>query len=214
MEKSKVAIIIPALNESATIKHIVSSVKKYGVVIVVDDGSTDDTANIAIQEGAFVIIQKNSGYDVAINSGFKKANELKANILITMDADGQHNPLDILQFIQSIEMGNDIVVGIRNYQQRISEKLFSSYTKLRYGIEDPLCGMKAYKSEIYERLGYFDSFHSVGTELMLYGAYSGGRIGQVSLKLNKRTDNPRFGTSFFANYKILRALLKSICRYY
>ena len=74
MDKYRVGIVIPALNESATIVGIVKAVGKYGIPIVIDDGSTDNTAEWALQVGAVVVShEKNQGYDVALNSGFKKA---------------------------------------------------------------------------------------------------------------------------------------------
>ena len=93
MDRSRVAIVIPALNESQTIVGVVAAAADYGVPIVVDDGSTDGTAALSIQAGAVVVShQKNLGYDSALNSGFKKAADLGCEIIVTLDADGQHEP--------------------------------------------------------------------------------------------------------------------------
>ena len=129
MEKCRVGIVIPALNESATITSIVEAVGKYGVPIVVDDGSTDNTASLALGSGAVVVVHEvNRGYDVALNSGFIKAAELGSKIIITVDADGQHDPLLIQQFIDAIELGADVVVGVRSRRQRFAEHLFAWYS--------------------------------------------------------------------------------------
>ena len=68
MENTEIAIVIPAYNESSTIQNLIYSVSKYGIVIVVDDGSTDNTAYLAKIAGANVISQSNKGYDKAISA--------------------------------------------------------------------------------------------------------------------------------------------------
>ena len=82
MDRSRIGIVIPALNESLTIENIVKTVVKYGLPIVVDDGSVDDTSKLAVSAGAVVVSHlQNCGYDCALNSGFKKADELGIEIL-------------------------------------------------------------------------------------------------------------------------------------
>ena len=213
MDKYRVGIVIPALNESATIVGIVKAVGKYGIPIVIDDGSTDNTAEWALQVGAVVVShEKNQGYDVALNSGFKKAAELGAKIIITLDADGQHDPSLIQQFIDAIDSGFDIVVGIRSHRQRFAEHLFAWYTNWRFEVEDPLCGMKAYRSDLYKALGHFDTYGSIGTELTIYAAMKDYRIGQIVFNVRERSGQSRFGQALSGNYKIVRAMILSIWR--
>ena len=120
MDKHRVGIVIPAFNESATISGIVESVSKYGIPIVVDDGSEDNTAELSSKSGAVVTShKKNLGYDEALNSGFKKASEMEVEFIITIDADGQHDPSLIQKFIDTIDSGSDVVVGIRSRRQRL-----------------------------------------------------------------------------------------------
>lgn len=193
-----------------TISRVVKEVKSFGIPIVVDDGSKDDTAELATSSGAVVVSHiRNKGYDSALNSGFVKAEEMGLQVVITLDGDGQHNPALISQFISAIDLGADIVIGIRNYRQRLAENLFSMYTRFRFGIKDPLCGMKAYKIEVYKDLGYFDSYNSIGTELMLYSVLKGCCIQQINFKLIDRCDTPRFGSLAIANWKIFRAMVLS-----
>ena len=213
MEKCRVGIVIPALNESGTIAGIVDAVRKYGIPIVVDDGSTDNTATLALQSGAVVVVhKKNKGYDAALNSGFKKAAELNMKIIVTLDADGQHDPLLIQQFIETIDLGADVVVGIRSRRQRAAEHLFAWYAGLRFGLHDPLCGMKAYRTLVYEELGHFDSYGSVGTELMIFAAKNKYRLEKIAFDVRERRGESRFGHILSANYKIIRAMMFTICR--
>lgn len=211
MGRLRVAIVIPAFNESLTIANIVKSVAKYGTPIVIDDGSTDNTASLALNSGALLVVHEvNKGYDSAINSGFIKAATLGSDIVLTLDADGQHNPLIIQQFIDAIQLGADVVIGIRSRQQRFAEHLFSWYTYLRFGLRDPLCGMKAYRLSVYEALGHFDSYGSIGTELMLYAIKQNYRVAQIPFNIRERADNPRFGRIFEANLKIIRSIFLSV----
>jgi len=213
MGRYQVGIVIPALNEAETIAGIVESVKIYGLPIVVDDGSTDHTAKLAMQAGAVVVSHpENRGYDSALNTGFKKAAEFGSEIIITVDADGQHNPLLIQQFINAMADGADVVVGSRSQRQRFAEYIFAWYTNFRFGIKDPLCGMKAYRITVYKALGHFDSYGSIGTELMTFAAKNGFRLSQISFDTRERKGPSRFGQVFTGNYKIIRALMLSTWR--
>ena len=171
MVRHKVAIVIPAFNEEATIVSVIKKVKEYGVVIVVDDASTDKTKQELKKSDAIVIThQKNKGYDEALNSGFEKAEELGCEVVITFDADGQHDSKLLTMFTASINNGCKVVVGVRNKQQRVSEYIFAWFSAWKWGLSDPLCGMKAYHISVYKELGYFDSYKSIGTELIIYAA--------------------------------------------
>ena len=213
MDRYRVAIVIPAFNESATIESVVTAAGMYGLPIVVDDGSVDNTSELAMRSGAVVVSHsKNYGYDFALNSGFKKAAESGPEIFITIDADGQHDPSLIQKFIDMIDAGADIVIGVRNQRQRFSEHLFAWYTSFRFGIKDPLCGMKVYRKVVYESLGHFDSYGSIGTELMTFAAKNHFKISQVPIKVREREGQPRFGQMLAGNYKIMRAMLLSFWR--
>lgn len=213
MDRSRIGIVIPALNESATIIDVVNAAGIYGVPIVVDDGSTDNTAELADQAGAVVVAHDcNLGYDAALNSGFDKAAKFDCEVIITLDADGQHDPSLLQRFIVLIDSGMDVVIGIRSRRQRLAEHMFSGYTSLRYGIRDPLCGMKAYRISVYRQLGYFDSYDSIGTEMMLFAARNGYKIGQMPFSVRERQDKPRFGRVLMGNYKIFRAMVISFWR--
>lgn len=212
MDRSRVGIVIPALNEADTITDVVKSSKNYGVPIVVDDGSTDATANLAKQSGAVVVSHfENVGYDRALNSGFFKAAEIGCEIVITVDADGQHNPLLIQRFIDTIDAQADVVIGIRSHKQRLTEHIFAMYTRLCFGIQDPLCGIKGYRISIFKALGHFDSYGSVGTELSLYAARRGYIIHQLAFPVRARQGKSRFGSIINANIKIFRAMVLGFC---
>jgi glycosyltransferase involved in cell wall biosynthesis len=207
MEKHKVAIVIPAFNEEATISTVVYEAIKYGLVIVVNDASIDKTAQMAEKAGAIVVNHsKNSGYDNALNSGFFKAEELSCDFIITFDADGQHDAKLLKKYIEELKKGIDLVLGVRPNTARISEKLFMFYTKYKYNWKDPLCGMKGYSIRLYRQCGHFDSWGSIGTELAAYGLMNNFSYTQVNITIFDRKDRPRFSSTFKANIKIIRSM--------
>jgi glycosyltransferase involved in cell wall biosynthesis len=208
LDRTHIAIIIPALNEAASIAAVLARVGDYGLPIVVDDGSTDATAAIAKAGGAEVVSHAvNQGYDGALSSGFERAAALGCQYVITMDADGQHNPAQLAQIIQALDDGNDLVLGVRDRQQRIGETIFCWIGKLFWRISDPLCGMKGYRISQYQRWGFFDSFKSIGTELAVRSVVNHCKFIELPILTRDRMDAPRFGRVFAANCKIIRAML-------
>lgn len=211
MAGSRVAVVIPALNESATIGRVVGAARQWGTCIVVDDGSSDATGRLAAEAGAVVVRHEvNRGYDAALDSGFRRAADEGCEIIVTLDADGQHDPSLVKRFLQAMDAGADVVLGVRNRRARLAEHLFACYTSLRWGVRDPLCGLKAYRTRVFRALGHFDSYGSVGTELTLFAVRGGMRVEQVPFEVHERQGQPRFGRRLAANYKIFRALALSL----
>lgn len=215
MKKYHCCAIIPALNEENTLEKVLQDTKQYvQEIIVIDDGSTDNTFQIA-QKYAYVIKHEQpQGYDQSLNDGFKAAQEHGADIIITLDADGQHLAEDIPTLINPIILGEaDVVVGKRPYRARLMETVFAHYIqRFEYGISDPLCGMKAYNIKIYNEIGFFDTITSIGTQLALTvcktASKRGYKVKEVPIQLQKREDTPRFGRKLKANYKLLKAYLR------
>lgn len=211
MDRHRVAIVIPALNEGMTIAAVVHAAQVYGTCVVVDDGSTDATAVVAREAGALVVSHlANRGYDAALESGFHKAEEAGFEAVVTLDADGQHNPELLREFLAHLDAGAAVVLGVRNKRQRLAEHVFAWYAKWRFGIADPLCGLKAYRMDVYRALGHFDAYKSIGTELALFAARNGYPIASVHFGVGERVGNPRFGRKLSANWKIFRALALSL----
>jgi len=115
-QEPSVLVGIPAYNEAGSIASVVKSASEHAdKVLVVDDGSDDDTAQIAKKAGAAVLEhQTNSGYGAALSSIFRQANRAEADHLVVLDADGQHDPDDIPELVRrQQESGADIVIGCR-----------------------------------------------------------------------------------------------------
>ena len=208
MERYNLKIVIPAFNEEGSIFNVVKSVLSFGEVIVVDDGSEDNTAKLAKESGATVISNKiNKGYDLALCFGFEEACLRGAQYILTFDADGQHNHTMIKKALHELNNGFDLIIGSRDKKQRWAERIFSFYTYLRWGIRDPLSGFKLYRQDIFKSMGYFDSYNSIGTELLLFALQNKYKVKEIPIFTNKRNDKPRFGNNFSGNYKILKSLL-------
>lgn len=111
--------VIPAHNEAAHIAQVVRQARRYVPVLVVDDGSTDATAQQASAAGAAVLRQTpNQGKGAALRAGFRRALELGYEAVITLDGDGQHNPAEIQKFIQAFTAQPvDLIIGQRNFEQ-------------------------------------------------------------------------------------------------
>jgi glycosyltransferase involved in cell wall biosynthesis len=111
--------VIPAYNEESTVADVVRKVRKHASrVIVVDDSSSDSTSEKAKAAGALVVSHKqNMGLGSSLRTGFAKALELAKNdddIVVCLDADGQHNPDDIPKLVKKVEEGYDFVLGKRD----------------------------------------------------------------------------------------------------
>lgn len=209
----RVAIVIPAFNEAELIGAVVSTVSVFGAPIVVNDGSTDDTEHVARTAGALVVSHEaNRGYDYALATGLIRAMAENFDFAITVDGDGQHAPERIQDFINELLHDADVVVGIRDRFQRISERVFSGMTKMLWGISDPLCGMKGYRLSKLNGMVCLCSYPSIGTELTIRAARSGWNIRQVAVKTRDRHDRSRFGVGFYANWLIFRAMLLGLFR--
>lgn len=117
--KCMILAVIPAYNEERSVGNVVKRAKKYvDEVVVVDDGSRDKTAIIAKKAGAIVIRHRvNKGFGAALRTGMKYALKKKAEIIILLDADGQHKPEDIPKFVKKIREGYDFVLGERDLRK-------------------------------------------------------------------------------------------------
>lgn len=203
-----IIIIIPALNEAAKIEQVIQRAADFGDVLVIDDGSTDETAAIAKAAGAVCISHDTPmGYDPALGAGFTWALENAYQILVTIDADGQLPADRLPDFIAAIDNGADIAVGCRPSFPRVSEYFFAVVCRALIAVRDPFCGMKAYRLNRYAKGTQFDTYGSIGTDLFLRASLSGGRIDNIDISILPRKGQSRIGSRLGAEKKILRAAM-------
>ena len=179
---SKILVCIPAFNEAKTISEVIMRAKKYAdEIIVYDDGSTDDTYEVANSAGAAVIRNpENKGYGVAIRSLFQAAKEQDADIMVTLDSDGQHDPDQIPQLIEPVLTQRfDLVIGSRFLNSNDKEKVpryrsfgIKTITKLTQaasyaGITDSQSGFRAYNRNALSKINLFEDGMAVSIEILL-----------------------------------------------
>jgi glycosyltransferase involved in cell wall biosynthesis len=209
----KRVVIIPALNEESSISSVVSDIVPYANVIVVDDGSTDRTAEYAESAGGTIVsLENNQGYDEALNRGFIKAAEMNFDYVVTFDGDGQLPINALIMALERLSTGRlDLVLGVRSEIERPSEKLFNWYANRKYGVPDILCGLKGYSSSLYRDYGAFSYSRSIGTELALFGLGRNSSFEMVTLDVERRVGTPRFGGIIGANARIISAFALHLC---
>lgn len=212
MGGSRLAIIIPAYREAASIGRVVEAARAHGDVIVVDDCSPDATGPLAANAGATVVRNEvNRGYDGTLSRGFEEAARLGFSHAVTMDADGEHDPATLVHFRRLLlEEAVPLVLGVRPRKQRLAEVVMGWYVRARFGVRDILCGMKGYDLALWRANGGFDHSDSIGTELAINSLRRGEVFRQVPVPGTRRRDAPRFDRRFRANMRIFAALIRTM----
>jgi len=208
---------IPAYNEESNIENLVKSAKNHvDSVVVCDDGSTDNTANIAKKAGAVVISHKiNKGYGAAIITLFDYARENNADVMITVDGDGQHDPDQIPLLLNTMSQHNvDVIIGSRflnnnieapGYRQR-GIKIITSAAN--YGtdlkVSDSQSGFRAYSKIAINAIHPTEEDMSVSTEILFKISNKGLSVAEVPITISYDGDTSKHnpishGVSVLAN---------------
>lgn len=212
-----VVVAIPAYDEEKTIAKVVLQAQRYvDRVVVCDDGSRDLTAEIAEGLGAEVIRhERNMGYGAAIQTLFRKARELNADIMITLDGDGQHDAGEIPALLKSVLKDDvDIAVGSRFLDKeqrtdgmplyrRLGVKAITKLTGVAVNgeLSDAQHGFRAYSRKALEGLRLFEDGMGASVEILLKAKEKGLRVAEVPVRCNyegldtSTRDPLRHGTS-------------------
>ena len=185
-------VIVPALNEAAHIGTVLAKTKKITPqIIVVDDGSRDQTSQIAYKYTAYVLTHKvNLGKGAALKTGCEYAfNELHAQAVVLMDADDQHDPLELPHFFSHLAQGHQVVLGTRNINEHMpfwrsfGNLAASCFIRFFFGvyIVDIPSGYKAFTKQAYRRLKWASSNYAV--EMEIATRIGKNRLDYVSLPI-------------------------------
>jgi glycosyltransferase involved in cell wall biosynthesis len=194
-EQLKISIIIPAFNEEKKIQEVINSIIQLRVndeIIVVDDGSTDNTYELAKKTGVQVIHHPyNKGYGAAIKTGIRNAS---GDVLLFIDADGQHKAEDIEKVIAPIQE-YDMVVGARSKNSKVSyfrcfgKKIMKTYASYLAGMKIPdlNSGLRAVKKDLaLEFMHLYPNGFSLTTTMTMASIFSGHSIKFVSIDTEER----------------------------
>jgi len=196
-DKPRVIAAIPCFNEERCIGSVVLKTKKFvSSVIVIDDGSTDATAEVAEAAGALVIRHdRNQGKGVAIRSAFEWAKEAGCRALVLLDGDGQHEPADIPTLLRPVLAGEvDMVVGSRFLAtssnipryRRIGQHLLTLVTNLgsRVKLTDSQSGFRAFSCKAINDMSFAEGGLSVESEMQFSISRSGLRVAEVPIEVS------------------------------
>ncbi|MFH1457183.1 MAG: glycosyltransferase family 2 protein [Patescibacteria group bacterium] len=189
----KIVVIIPAYNEEKRIKNVISQIKTHSdEIIVVDDGSKDDTYGIVSKDTDIIALQHdiNLGKGAALKTGCEAAKKINADIIVCMDADGQHKAEDIPRFIEAIKQGNDIVFGSRTIGKGMPLMMFlgnkflsSSICKLfKIFINDTQSGFRAFTKSAYEKIAWESNDYAVETEMIIRAAKKDLKYKEIEIE--------------------------------
>jgi glycosyltransferase involved in cell wall biosynthesis len=207
----RVSVVIPCLNEAATIAECVTRAREVleaqrvaTEVIVVDNGSDDDSANLARAAGAVVIDEQRRGYGSAYLAGFDAA---RGDYIVMVDADLTYDVLEIPRFLRELESGAELVVGNRmqNIQpgampwlSRVGNPLLSGFLNLlfRTNVSDAHCGLRALRRDLLPRLGLHSSGMEFASEMVIRASQEKAEVRELSIALH-----PRAGTSKLSPFR-------------
>ena len=191
---NNIAVVIPAHNEAASIGPLTASVRALGHdIIVIDDGSVDNTAGLAAAEGAVVVgTGKRGGKGNALRAGFDHALKYGYGAVIAMDGDGQHDPSDIHSFIECFQRtGAQIVNGNRMHDPRgmplprLATNAFMSWIIsliCRQRIKDTQCGFRLITADVLKNVKLECSDFEIETELLIKASRQGFKIASVNIQ--------------------------------
>ncbi len=208
----KLSILIPLYNEEESLKPLFEEIRK-GVrnlnieyeIIFIDDGSTDSSLNVIKELSKrdtrvkYISFRKNYGKSAALNIGFKNA---AGDVVITMDADLQDDPLEIPNLLNELEKGYDLVSGWKKirydpFVKRNSSKFFNWVTRIFSGIKihDFNCGLKAYRVEVVRSVYVHGELHRY---IPVLAGWKGFKITEIPVKHHpRRYGKTKFGISRF-----------------
>jgi len=172
---NKFWVIIPAHNEEKHIEKVIKKAKNFAKnILVVDDGSNDKTSFVAEKSGVFVLKHiVNLGKGAALKTGCEYAIKKGAEKIVVLDADGQHDPKEIPNFVNALKKA-DIVFGYRRLNKKMPFVLrYGNWfiffmTNLLFGLKivDTQCGYRAFKSKVYNKIKWNAQDYSMESEII------------------------------------------------
>jgi glycosyltransferase involved in cell wall biosynthesis len=218
-----IVVGIPAYNEEASIAKVIVLARQFAdKVVVCDDGSKDLTGKIARSLGAEVIVHEaNVGYGAALRELFDKAREIGADVLVTLDADGQHDPASIPQLVSAIQAGADVAIGSRLVgsasftgpgRRKLGVRMISKATDIStdQGIRDAQSGFRAYGKRAMAELRPAEMGMGASVEILVKSAQLGLRVTEVPVDVNYGTTRGPRMNPVMHGADVLASLIKHV----
>lgn len=192
LRKNKICAVIPFYNEQDFLVEVIKKTLRYvDLIIAVDDGSTDNSLNLIknIDDVEIIIFDKNYGKGAALKAGFSLAVEFGFETILTLDADLQHNPDYIPDFIEALKK-YDVVIGNRlsDLKNMPIHRILSNYItsfllslKTKKWIKDSQCGFRAYKNKVLQKISIYTSGFEAESEIIIRCAKNSFKIGFVNI---------------------------------
>jgi glycosyltransferase involved in cell wall biosynthesis len=222
----KTLIIIPAFNESENLGKLLKKISSFVPlkdVLVVDDGSRDKTSTVAKKAGTEVLsFSNNQGKGSALRAGFEFAIKRGYEAVITMDADGQHNPSGIPKFLKELKKnGADLIIGTR--EQNLSEMPFLRYlvnkttslvTSILAGtrVSDSQSGYRLIKRNVIKKVTLKTSRFQMETEIIVKAAMAGFKIGEIPIETIYFEKFKSYINPFIDTYRFIKLSLRLLWR--
>lgn len=213
-------IVLPAYNEEQAVGPVLRSLQREGYenLVVVDDGSTDKTAEIAAESGADVYRHAiNRGLGGALGTGIRAALEKGADIIVTFDSDGQHNPKDIKRLIQPLQKGTaDVVIGSRlvnprgmPFIRRIGNRGLNIITYALFGVwtTDSQSGLRAFSRHAAEKIAIKTNRMEVSSEIIKEIGRNHLRLKEVPIRPIYTDYSLKHGQKHANGFKIVGKLV-------
>lgn len=213
-------IVIPAYNEGNTLPRVLNSLKEKGYTntMVVDDGSRDDTFEVAKKHAKVAVRHKlNRGLGGALGTGIQGALRLGAEYIITFDADGQHDPKDILKVLSPLRRREaDAVIGSRlinpegmPLKRRVANKIANFVTYLLFGVwtTDSQSGLRGFNKKAAEHIRIRTNRMEVSSEIIREIGYHDLRFKEVPIRAIYTDYSLSKGQSFLVGIKTFAKLL-------
>lgn len=222
VDGDQVLVIVPALNEAATVGDVVAAIRASADwdVLVIDDGSVDDTAAVAVASGASVAVHPvNLGVGAAIRTGFRFAAEHGYRTVVQVDADGQHDVDSVAAILAPVLAGEaDLVVGSRfaagyelSRSRALGMRLLSAVVSRRIGqrIDDTTSGFRSFGAAAVDRFSfeYPSEYLSDTVEALLLAHASGLRILERPVTMHQRAGGTASTGFVRSAYHLVRVLL-------
>jgi len=193
--QERFCVIVPGYNEGKCIGEVVRGIREHCPdVVVVDDGSTDNTAAEAEAVGAHVLKHEtNRGKGIALESGFRYAVEQGYAFVVTMDADGQHDPADVSALVEEYaRSGKPVIIGsrmdraenmplVRRLTNRFMSWLLSR--EMKQHVPDTQSGFRLYRADVLGMLATESRGYAAESECLLRLAANGIEIGSVPIRV-------------------------------